>query len=134
MQRTDESLTTHSQQRVQEWAEGVYELFKAHQIDLISFVPDGGHKHLITYCQHDPTLHTVVLTQKKRALPWLLGHFWEGSVARYSCNQVELGTALICFLSHVYAIYHFLRSSRCAGNGASSTPGRCQWARAPQWS
>jgi hypothetical protein len=44
MRKTDESLAAHYEQHIQEWAQGVYELFKAHHVELISFVPDGGHK------------------------------------------------------------------------------------------
>jgi hypothetical protein len=62
MQRADERLAAHNEQHIQEWAEGVYELFKVYHVELISFVPDGGHKCLIAYCQRDPALRTVALT------------------------------------------------------------------------
>jgi len=69
MQITDESLAAspsiHPQQHVQEWAEGVYELFKAHRVELISFVPDGWHRRLIACCQSDPALRTVALTTEE---------------------------------------------------------------------
>src|SRR5215468_175066 len=61
----DERLTVHPGQQVQPWAEGIYELFKAHRVELISFVPDAGHKQLITYCQRDSALRTVVLTTEE---------------------------------------------------------------------
>ena len=66
MQRTDERLPAHP--HVQEWAEGVYELFKAHQVELISFVPDGGHKRLIACCQSDLALRTVALTTEEEGI------------------------------------------------------------------
>jgi sulfopyruvate decarboxylase alpha subunit len=94
MQRTDESLATHSQQRVQGWAEGVYELFKAHQIDLISFVPDSGHKHLITYCQHDPALHTVVLTTEEEGIALAAGAFLGGKRSALLMQSSGVGNCI----------------------------------------
>jgi hypothetical protein len=38
MRITDESLAAPPQEHVQEWAEGVYELFKAHHVELISLL------------------------------------------------------------------------------------------------
>ncbi len=82
MQRTDESLgaspSIHAQEHVQQWAEGVYELFKAHKVELISFVPDGGHKRLIACCQSDPALHTVTLTTEEEGIALAAGAFLGG--------------------------------------------------------
>ena len=82
MQRTDESLTaspsSHAEVQVQQWAEGVYELFKAHHVELISFVPDGGHKRLIARCQSDPALRTVALTTEEEGIALAAGAFLGG--------------------------------------------------------
>jgi sulfopyruvate decarboxylase alpha subunit len=78
MRITDESLAVHPQQQVQEWAQGVYELFKAQHVELISFVPDGGHKHLIAYCQSDPALRTVTLTREEEGIALSAGAFLGG--------------------------------------------------------
>src|SRR5215472_9697729 len=65
MRSTDENVAARPQEHVQEWAEGVYELFKMHHVELISFVPDSGHKQLIAFCQSDPALHMVMLTTEE---------------------------------------------------------------------
>ena len=78
MRMPDESLAIHPGQHVQQWAEGVYELFKAHHVELISFVPDGGHKQLIVYCQCDPALRTVVLTTEEEGIALAAGAFLGG--------------------------------------------------------
>ena len=82
MQIADESLTASPSipphQPVQEWAEGVYELFKAHHVELISFVPDGGHKRLIACCQSDPALCTVTLTTEEEGIALAAGAFLGG--------------------------------------------------------
>jgi sulfopyruvate decarboxylase alpha subunit len=75
MHITEESLASHHEQHVQEWAEGVYELFKAHHVELISFVPDSGHKRLIAYCQSDPALCTVTLTTEEEGIALAAGAF-----------------------------------------------------------
>lgn len=78
MQSTDESLVHHPDQLAQAWAEGVYELFKAHQIELISFVPDGGHKQLIASCQRDPAFQMVTLTTEEEGIALAAGAFLGG--------------------------------------------------------
>src|SRR5207302_1656763 len=55
-----------------------YELFKAHHVELISFVPDGGHKRLIACCQSDPALRTVALTTEEEGIALAAGAFLGG--------------------------------------------------------
>lgn len=47
------------------WPRTIYEAFKAADIGLVSYVPDGGHKVLIEYCDHDPEIRTVSLTTEQ---------------------------------------------------------------------
>lgn len=88
MRITDKSLAAspsiYPQQQVQEWAQGVYELFKTHQVELISYVPDGGHKQLIALCQRDPALRTVVLTTEEEREEWTIRY--QGLMAHYGCD------------------------------------------------
>jgi sulfopyruvate decarboxylase alpha subunit len=82
MRITNESLAASPsilhEQPVQTWAQGVYELFKAHQVEVVSFVPDGGHKQLIALCQHDPALRTVTLTTEEEGIALAAGAFLGG--------------------------------------------------------
>lgn len=63
------------------WGDEIYACFKAHQIELVSFVPDGGHKHLIELCQQDPTLITVTLTSEEEGIALAAGAFLGGKRA-----------------------------------------------------
>lgn len=78
MQSTEESPVPHPDQLAQTWAEGVYELFKTHQVELISFVPDGGHKQLIALCQRDPAFQAVTLTTEEEGIALAAGAFLGG--------------------------------------------------------
>ncbi len=94
MQIIDESLAAHPQQHDQEWAEGVYELFKAYHVELISFVPDGGHKQLIAYCQSDPTLRTVTLTTEEEGIALAAGAFLGGKRSALLMQSSGVGNCI----------------------------------------
>ena len=67
--------TLHKQNNVTDWADNVYTLFKTHSIDMVSFVPDGGHKRLIELCQHDTDMRTVTLTTEEEGIAFAAGAF-----------------------------------------------------------
>lgn len=94
MRRTDESLAPHPEEHIQEWAEGVYELFKAHRVDLISFVPDGGHKYLIAYCQSDPAMRTVTLTTEEEGIALAAGAFLGGKRSTLLMQSSGVGNCI----------------------------------------
>lgn len=60
------------------WSVGVHELFKAHHVDLVSFVPDSGLKLLIERCQADPGVRTVTLTTEEEGIALSAGAFLGG--------------------------------------------------------
>ena len=60
------------------WSTSVYELFKTHQVDLVSFVPDSGLKLLIERCQADPDVRTVTLTTEEEGIALSAGAFLGG--------------------------------------------------------
>lgn len=94
MPLTDQNLVDHSQQPVQAWAQGVYELFKAHQVELISFVPDGGHKQLISCCQRDPALRTVTLTTEEEGIALAAGAFLGGKRSALLMQSSGIGNCI----------------------------------------
>jgi sulfopyruvate decarboxylase alpha subunit len=94
MRMTDDSFTADPQQNVQKWAEGVYELFKAHYVDLISFVPDSGHKQLITYCQSDPAMRTVALTTEEEGIALAAGAFLGGKRSALLMQSSGVGNCI----------------------------------------
>lgn len=94
MRKSDDSLAVHSEQRVQQWAEDVYKLFKAHQVEFISFVPDGGHQQLIAYCQRDPALRTVVLTTEEEGIALAAGAFLGGKRSALLMQSSGVGNCI----------------------------------------
>jgi sulfopyruvate decarboxylase alpha subunit len=94
MQRADERLAAHNEQHIQEWAEGVYELFKAHHVELISFVPDGGHKRLIAYCQSDRALQRVALTTEEEGIALAAGAFLGGKRSALLMQSSGVGNCI----------------------------------------
>ncbi len=63
------------------WADGIYALFKTHHVDMISFVPDAGHKRLIELCQRDTAMSSVTLTSEEEGVAFAAGAFLGGKRA-----------------------------------------------------
>ena len=76
------------------WADGVHALFKAHRVELISFVPDGGHQRLIELCQRDPDMHTVTLTTEEEGVAFAAGAFLGGRRAALLMQSSGVGNCI----------------------------------------
>ena len=61
------------------WSTGIHKLFKDHQVNLVSFVPDGGLKLLIERCQVDSEIRTVTLTTEEEGIALSAGAFLGGA-------------------------------------------------------
>ncbi len=102
MQIADESHIAPHEEHVQEWAQGIYELFNAHHVELISFVPDGGHRRLIACCQSDPALHTVTLTTEEEGIALAAGAFLGGKRSALLIQSSGVGNCInMLSLPHV---------------------------------
>lgn len=76
------------------WADGTYTLFKTYHIDMISFVPDGGHKRLIELCQSDLDMHTVTLTTEEEGVAFAAGAFLGGKRAVLLMQSSGVGNCI----------------------------------------
>jgi len=85
-------MTGHTQPT--DWADGVHALFTTHHIDLISFVPDGGHKRLIELCQADTAMHTVTLTTEEEGIALAAGAFLGGRRAALLMQSSGVGNCV----------------------------------------
>lgn len=76
------------------WSENIHALFKTHNVDLISFVPDGGLKLLIERCQRDTTLRTVTLTTEEEGIALAAGAFLGGQRAALLMQSSGVGNCI----------------------------------------
>jgi sulfopyruvate decarboxylase alpha subunit len=60
------------------WSEGVYQLFKQHNIHQVSLVPDAGHARLIKLCEADKELAVVRLTTEEEGIAMAVGAWLGG--------------------------------------------------------
>lgn len=60
------------------WGDEIYALFKTDHIELVSFVPDGGHKRLIELCEDDDAITAVTLTTEEEGIALAAGAFLGG--------------------------------------------------------
>ena len=77
-----------------DWADGVHRLFVTHRVNLISFVPDGGHKRLIELCQADPAMRTVALTTEEEGIAFAAGAFLGGKRAALLMQSSGVGNCI----------------------------------------
>jgi sulfopyruvate decarboxylase alpha subunit len=76
------------------WADGVHTLFTAHRVEMISFVPDGGHKRLIELCQADSAMRTVTLTTEEEGIAFAAGAFLGGMRAALLMQSSGVGNCI----------------------------------------
>jgi sulfopyruvate decarboxylase alpha subunit len=77
-----------------DWADGVHALFKAHSVEMVSFVPDGGHKRLIELCQDDADIRTVTLTSEEEGIAYAAGAFLGGKRAALLMQSSGVGNCI----------------------------------------
>lgn len=61
-----------------DWRDAVYEVFRAHAVRQVVYVPDSGHSRLIDRCHADPGMHAVVLTTEEEGVAQLAGAWLGG--------------------------------------------------------
>ena len=76
------------------WGDAIFALFKTHRIELVAFVPDGGHKHLIERCQQDPALTAVTLTTEEEGIALAAGAFLGGKRAAILMQSSGVGNCI----------------------------------------
>ena len=77
-----------------DWADGVHRLFTSHRVDMVSFVPDGGHKRLIELCLADPAMRTVTLTTEEEGIAFAAGVFLGGKRAALLMQSSGVGNCV----------------------------------------
>ena len=76
------------------WSDEVHALFAAHDIELVSFVPDGGLKQLIERCQADSRIRTVTLTTEEEGVALAVGAFLGGKRAALLMQSSGVGNCI----------------------------------------
>lgn len=61
-----------------DWADGIFELLKAHGIRQVALVPDAGHSRLIRRCLADNAMRVVTLTTEEEGVAMLCGAWLGG--------------------------------------------------------
>src|SRR5262245_30039734 len=77
-----------------DWADGVHRLFTTYGVDMVSFVPDGGHKRLIELCVADSAMRTVTLTTEEEGVAFAAGAFLGGRRAALLMQSSGVGNCV----------------------------------------
>jgi sulfopyruvate decarboxylase alpha subunit len=77
-----------------QWPDTIHALFRRYHIELVSFVPDSGHKRLIELCGADPHLHTVTLTTEEEGVALAAGAFLGGKRAVLLMQSSGVGNCI----------------------------------------
>lgn len=94
MQVHDESRSAPPQHTSADWAGGVHALFKTHHVNMLSFVPDSGHKRLITLCQGDAHMRVVTLTTEEEGIALAAGAFLGGKRSALLMQSSGVGNCI----------------------------------------
>lgn len=115
-----------------DWADAVHALFTTHRVDLISFVPDGGHKRLIALCQADPAMRTVTLTTEKEGVALAAGAFLGGRRAALLMQSSGVGNCVNMLSLPVIGRFPLLMLVTMRGEWAEFNPWQVPMGRATQ--
>jgi sulfopyruvate decarboxylase alpha subunit len=77
-----------------QWPDTIHALFRQYHIELVSFVPDSGHKRLIELCGADPHIHTVTLTTEEEGVALAAGAFLGGKRAILLMQSSGVGNCI----------------------------------------
>jgi sulfopyruvate decarboxylase alpha subunit len=80
--------------QVVEWPQTIYEKFKAADIRMVSYVPDGGHKALIALCENDPEIRTVSLTTEQDGIGLASGAWLGGQRSALLVQSSGVGNCI----------------------------------------
>ncbi len=89
-----EMTTLYEHNNTTDWAAHIYSLFKTYHVHMISFVPDGGHKHLIELCQSDADIRTVTLTTEEEGVAFAAGAFLGGKRSALLMQSSGVGNCI----------------------------------------
>jgi sulfopyruvate decarboxylase alpha subunit len=76
------------------WPDSIHDLFRQHHIELVSFVPDCGHKRLIELCQADPQIRAVTLATEEEGVALAAGAFLGGKRAALLMQSSGVGNCI----------------------------------------
>lgn len=80
-----------------DWRDAVYEVFRAHAIRQVVYVPDSGHSRLIDRCHADPGMHAVVLTTEEEGVAHLSGAWLGGDRGAMLMQSSGVGNCVNMF-------------------------------------
>jgi sulfopyruvate decarboxylase alpha subunit len=76
------------------YGETAHALFTKHNIEVVTFVPDGGQKRLIELCVADPAIRSVTLTTEEEGVALSCGAFLAGKRAAVLMQSSGVGNCI----------------------------------------
>jgi len=76
------------------WSQDAHQLFKEHDINLVSYVPDGGLTQLIKLCDADDAIKTVTLTTEEEGIALSAGAFLGGTRSAVLMQSSGVGNCI----------------------------------------
>jgi sulfopyruvate decarboxylase alpha subunit len=77
-----------------QWTHDIYEVFKAQGVSMVSYVPDAGHANLISLCQADREMRSVVLTTEEEGVAFATGAYLGGKRAALLMQSSGVGNCI----------------------------------------
>lgn len=90
-------MSSDKEQAIRPWQRNIHSVFKAANIQHVSYVPDGGHRGLIDLCTADPEIGTTVLTTEEEGVGLAAGLFLGGQRSVLLMQSSGVGNCLNLF-------------------------------------
>ncbi len=78
-------------------ATAVHGVLKENRVELVAHVPDGGHADLISLCERDPSVKTLVLTTEEEGVALLAGAWLGGKRGALLIQSSGVGNCVNTF-------------------------------------
>ena len=79
---------------IRHWSYDIYQVFKAHHLSIVAYVPDAGHRQLLDLCEADAEVRMVGLTTEEEGVALAAGAYLGGTRAVLLMQSSGVGNCL----------------------------------------
>ena len=116
----------------QSWANDIYLIFKQQGFSQVAYVPDAGHKTLISKLEADPAIHALPLTTEEEGIALLAGAWLGGAKGALLMQSSGVGNCINMLSLAANGRFPLLLLVTMRGEWAEFNPWQVPMARATQ--
>lgn len=114
------------------WQDSIFDVLKASDVKLVTYVPDAGHAHVIKRAHDDPTMRAVVLTTEEEGVAVACGAALGGERAVLLMQSSGVGNCINMLSLVSVGRFPFLTIVTMRGEWAEFNPWQVPMSQATQ--